>query len=84
VHSGIAELLRERLGPDADPFVAAIDNELEADATAWAQRLELILLDQAAADRRAADLYARLRESLRWSAAARDLLTAMVVGGEPA
>jgi hypothetical protein len=25
-----------------------------------------------------------LRESLRWSAAARDLLTAMVVGGEPA
>jgi glycosyltransferase involved in cell wall biosynthesis len=76
-HTGIAELLRELLGSEAEPFVVPVRHDLERDAEAWAQRMDFILLDQSAADRRAADLYDRLSPTLSWTRAVQGLLDAM-------
>jgi len=76
-HSGVAELLRECLGDDSNPFVIPIRDKPNRDSAEWAEKIKIILLDQAAADRRAADLYDRLDQKLSWNRAASDLLEAL-------
>ncbi|WP_437925343.1 glycosyltransferase family 4 protein [Sorangium sp. So ce291] len=74
--SGLGELLRERLGKDAEAIVVKTDEELDVAAHEWERHIEAVLMDRKAAFERAAALRQRLLEMLSWDDAVRKLKNA--------
>lgn len=64
--SGAAELLRELLGPLAEPMIVDIHDDLHRDTTAWTAAIEHILRDLPAALRYADQIRDRLASQLKW------------------
>ncbi len=77
--SGLASLLRERLGKEAEPLVVETHETLEKAAPEWERHIEASLLDRPAAFARAAVLREKLLETLTWGAAVTSLENAWEV-----
>lgn len=71
--SGLAELLREQLGRDADAMVVETDEKLEKAAREWERRIETVLMERAAAFARAAEIRGKLASKLTWQDAVQKL-----------
>jgi glycosyltransferase involved in cell wall biosynthesis len=76
--SGIATLLRAECPDLADNAIVAYHGELEKDANEWANRIEFVLRDRAAALVRATELRDRLAPKLSWDRAAAELFASLV------
>ncbi|MGW2640561.1 glycosyltransferase [Streptomyces sp. NPDC001348] len=69
-NSGLAQLLREHLGSDAEPLIAPVTRDTDKDADVRAERIEQCLVGREAAYRRMADVRGRLSARVTWAAAA--------------
>ncbi|MFF4086915.1 caspase family protein [Streptomyces nigra] len=69
-NSGLALLLREFLGGDADPLIVPVTRDDELDADTWAMRIEQCLVGRDAAFARIAVVRSALAARVTWAAAA--------------
>jgi glycosyltransferase involved in cell wall biosynthesis len=72
--SGLAQLLREHLGTDADHLIAPVTGNFDADAQEWATRIETCLAGREEAFERMHFVRSRLASRVTWAAAARLVL----------
>jgi glycosyltransferase involved in cell wall biosynthesis len=72
--SGVAELLRDRLGRFADPMITEIEDDPEVDVRAWRTAIDRIVADPQAAFRYADEVRLRLAAELSWRHTAETLL----------
>ncbi|MFD9029548.1 glycosyltransferase [Streptomyces sp. NPDC059567] len=72
--SGLAQLLREHLGADADHLIVPVTGNFDADAEAWAARIETCLAGREEAFERMHFVRSRLASRVTWAAAARLVL----------
>ncbi len=79
--SGLAELLLEQFGDDAEPFVVEVSDDLERDAPRWRDAIENVLTDRAAAIDQTRTLAERAAVTLTWEAAAHALCEAALGRG---
>ncbi|WP_162688623.1 MULTISPECIES: caspase family protein [unclassified Streptomyces] len=77
-NSGLAQLLREHLGDDADHLIVPMTGKDDEDAAVWAARIEKCLVDREAAFTRIAAARGRLAARVTWAGAA-----ALVLGEAP-
>ncbi|MEU9860027.1 glycosyltransferase [Streptomyces sp. NPDC047971] len=75
--SGLAQLLREHLGADADHLIVPVTGDFDADAEEWAARIEKCLAGREEAFERMHVVRGRLAAGVTWSAAARLVLGAL-------
>ncbi len=72
--SGLGELLRDLADDVAHRYVVDVTGDVEKDAGTWKEALGVLLSDREASFQRARELRDRLRESLSWDAAVRELV----------
>ncbi|MGC4808050.1 glycosyltransferase family 4 protein [Micromonospora sp. DT233] len=72
--SGVAELLRDRLGRFADPMIIDVEDDPEVDVRAWRTAIDRIVTDPEAAFRYADEVRLRLAGELTWRHTAATLL----------
>lgn len=71
--SGIATLLREKLGNDAKSMIVETRDNATWSAQEWERSIEAVLLDRGAAFKRAQALHEKLGDSFNWQEAIRQL-----------
>jgi len=71
--SGIAVLLKERLGQDANSMIVETQDDLDWSAQEWERLIETVLLHRGAAFERAEELQEKLRQVFNWTDAIRRL-----------
>ncbi|WP_369382579.1 glycosyltransferase [Streptomyces sp. cg36] len=72
--SGLAQLLREQLGAEADHLIVPVTGDFDEDARGWADRIEKCLTGRDEAFERMHAVRSRLAASVTWASAARLVL----------